>query len=195
MSRDPAFFVQVLLAIYGTRNGSTAENEEIPRSVKALASQAFRLIESWNIVPGSGEEGIDPSILTAWTRESHQQAVHAELGAVGDQYIGRILSYCGIDSDGAWPDKAVRSVIEEMKNDHLEKGLLRNIHNKRGVTWRGMLEGGTQERTIADSYEKWADVVKFESPRTASLLRRIALSFEESARRVDEHAEHTDWSY
>jgi hypothetical protein len=195
MSRDPAFFVQVLLAIYGARSGGTAENEEIPSSVKALASQAFRLIESWNIVPGSDAGGIDPSVLTAWTREAHQLAVHAELGAIGDRYIGRILSYCGIDPDGAWPDKAVRNVIEEMKNDYLEKGLLRNIHNKRGATWRGMLEGGTLERTIADRYEKWADAMKFESPRTASLLRRIALSFEESASRVDEHAEHTDWVY
>jgi len=195
MSRDPAFFVQVLSAVYGTPSEGTAENEEIPTGVKALASQAFRLIQSWNIVPGSGEQGIDSSVLKAWTREAHQLAVHAELGAIGDQYIGRILSYCGIDADGAWPDNAVRNVIEEMKNDHLEKGLLRNIHVKRGVTRRGMLEGGAQERTIADRYEKWADAMKFESPRTATLLRRIALSFEESARRVDEHAEHTDWSY
>jgi hypothetical protein len=195
MSRDPAFFVQVLSAIYGTRSGSATENEETPSNVKALASQAFRLIQSWNIVPGSDEKGVDPSLLISWVKEAHQLAVHAELGAVGDQYIGRILSYCDIDSDGAWPHKAVRAVIDEMKNDDLDNGVLRNTHNKRGVTWRAMLEGGKLERTIADRYENWADKMKFESPRTASLLRRIALSFEESARHVDEHAEHSDWSY
>ena len=195
MSRTPAFFVQVLSAIYCARSGSAAESEEIPSNVKALASQAFRLLQTWNLMPGSGEGGIDSTALAAWVKEAHELAVRAEIGAIGDQYIGRILSFSGIDSDGAWPDKAVRDVIDEMKNDHLDNGLLRNIHNKRGVTKRGMLEGGTLERDIADRYDKWADAIKFESPRTASLLRRIALSFEESARQIDVHAEHSDWTY
>ena len=146
-------------------------------------------------MPGSDEKEVHPFLLSSWVKQAHQLAVHEGLDAICDQYIGRILSYCGIDADGAWPAKAVRDVVEEMKNDHLDNGILRGVHNKRGVIRRDVLEGGAMERAIADRYEKWADKMKFESPRTASLLGRIALSFEESALRVDEHAEHSDWTF
>ena len=51
MSRDPAFFVQVLRAIYGTHSRGAADSEEIPSDVKALASQAFRLMSHGTLCP------------------------------------------------------------------------------------------------------------------------------------------------
>jgi hypothetical protein len=82
-----------------------------------------------------------------------------------------------------------------MRNEDIELGIRIALHNQRGVTSRGMLDGGTLERGIAANYKKWADEFKFEWPHTASLLDRIAASFEDTARHFDEHAEHTDWSY
>jgi len=195
ISTNPEFFVQVLSAIFRARSEASDQSENVSEAVKALASQAYRLLESWKIVPGTTDSGIDESVLTDWVKESHRLAVNAERGAVGDVYIGRILAYAKADADGVWPDVAVRNVIELMKNDHIENGFVSAVHNKRGVTSRLPLDGGKQERGIANQYRSWADTMKFEWPRTAALLEKVARSFENSAKYHDEHAELTDWSY
>jgi transcriptional regulator with XRE-family HTH domain len=195
ISRDPAFFVQALSAIYRAHSESPTDKEKVPNEVKALASQAFRLMQTWNIVPGTNAGGTDAAALAAWVKEAHRLAVLAERGAVGDAYIGRVLSFAKADPDGIWPESAVRNVIDQMKNDHIESGFLSGVHNNRGVTRRALLDGGAQERGLASDYRSWADALKFEWPRTASLLERIACSFEETARFHDEHAEFTDWTY
>ena len=79
---------------------------------------------------------------------------------------------------------------------HIENGIVSGVHDKRGVpqvegcwmveVWKGREAG---------QYRKWSDAVKLEWPRTASLLERIANSFDEHARHHDEDAERTQWSY
>lgn len=195
MSREPAFFVQVLSAIFRAHSDSNTEKVDLSEETKALASQAFRLMESWSLVPGTSDGKTDPVRLHAWVKEAHRLCVLAERGAVGDTYIGRILAFANAEQNGIWPEKAVRDVIEELKNDHVENGIISGIHNKRGVTSRGMFDGGSIERGIAAQYRAWADAVKFEWPRTGALLERIALSFEDSATVHDDDAEFTDWAY
>lgn len=193
ISRDPAFFVQVLSAMY--RAHSEGPKEEIPKEAQALASHVYRLMESWNILPGSSTDGTDATALQDWVQQAHHLAVLAERGAVGDVYIGRILSFAKTDADGIWPERPVRDVIDRMKNDHIENGFVSAVHNQRGVTSRGLFDGGLQERTLAERYRSWAEALKFEWPRTAALLERVARSFEDEARFHDEHAELTDWTY
>ncbi len=195
MSKEPAFFVEVLSAVFRAHSDTPSDNTEIPAKVKALASHAYRLLESWNTVPGANESGIDSTMLTAWIKEAHQLAVRAERGAIGDQYIGRILSFSKPEQDGIWPPPAVREIIEEMRNEHIELGMSIALHNSRGVTRRLPLDGGKQERDIAKNYRKLADKIKFSWPHTASVLEQIASSFEDTARHFDVDAEHTDWSY
>jgi transcriptional regulator with XRE-family HTH domain len=195
MSRNPSFFVQVLSAIYRAHSESPPDHDQISDGVKALASHAYRLLQSWNIVPGATEAGIDAAVLRSWVKEAHQLAVRAERGAVGDQHIGQVLSFSRVSSDGVWPDTPVRDVIDEMRNVHIENGIVTGIHHNRGFTCRGLLDGGAPERNLAQTYRKWANELKLEWPRTSSLLERIARSWEENARYHDEDAERTDWTY
>jgi transcriptional regulator with XRE-family HTH domain len=193
MSKDPAFFVQVLSATCVAHSASAEDRTQISDEAKAIASHAFRLLQSWNTVPGATETGIDPPALATWVREAHRLAQQADREAVGDQYIGHALSCAKAAPDGAWPDLPVRSVIEEMNNRNIETGILIATHNKRGVTSRGLFDGGGQERGVAHRYHRWADALKLDWPRTSALLERVARSFEEDAQKHDEHAEHTDW--
>ena len=48
-----------------------------------------------------------------------------------------------------------------------------------------MREGGAQERALAEKYRTFADASKFEWPKTAAALRRVAEGYEEDARRED----------
>ena len=122
-------------------------------------------------------------------------AQQADREAVGDQYIGHMSSFSKSAPDGVWPELAVRNLIEEMNNRNVEKGMLIAIHNNRGVTSRGLFDGGDQERGVAHKYHAWSDGLKLEWPRTSSLLERIARSFEAHAQMHDEHTEQTDWEY
>ena len=57
----------------------------------------------------------------------------------------------------------------------------------RGVHWRGICEGGGQERALAATYRSWARQTS--SSRTTDLLERIALGWDADANREDIRAE------
>ena len=59
--------------------------------------------------------------------------------------------------------------------------------NMRGVYSKAPLEGGSQERDLATRYRQWA--AQTISPRTSAMLERIAISWDEDARRADVEAE------
>jgi len=193
MSSRPQFFVEVLSAVFRA-SSKEASSDYIPTpQEKAVASQAWHLLESWRKLPGEDKGEIDAGILKEWVDAAHHLAVQAERGAIGDEYIGKLLSHAPIGKDGVWPHQAVRDVIETMRNSKLETGLIIGVHNSRGVTSRGMLDGGEQERGLAQRYNSWAEAMKLDSPRTSGVLREIARGYEAHARNFDDEAERNDW--
>ena len=62
------------------------------------------------------------------------------------------------------------------------------IFNKRGVTSRGLTDGGVQERALADRYEASATALMDDWPRVARLLRDVAEGYRRDALREDEEA-------
>ena len=88
-----------------------------------------------------------------------------------------------------WPHEAVRDLIEELASQHIETGMEVEVRNSRGVTSRGMYDGGDQERSLADKYSQWAEATQARWPRTSAMLRRLAESYERDARRHDIDAE------
>lgn len=196
ISTVPEFFIQVLSAVYRPLSKSTStEPPSGSEQEKAIASQAWRLLESWRQVPGAAAGAVDSQVLKDWVEKAHRLAVEAERGTIGDQYIGKMLSHAPVEPGGVWPHSAVRDVIEDMRNAHLETGVILGIHNSQGVTVRGMQDGGDQERNVADKYNKWAEATKLEYPRTSAMLREIARSYENTARTFDDQAERNEWEY
>lgn len=61
--------------------------------------------------------------------------------------------------------------------------------NSRGITSRGVYDGGTQEREMAGGYWDWARQAATTWPRTGRLLRLLAESYEREAREHDARAE------
>ena len=66
------------------------------------------------------------------------------------------------------------------------------VHNQRGVTTRGMNDGGEQERELVKKYRAYAEKCKVSWPRTAIALRRIAEHYEAQAKWQDERADARD---
>jgi hypothetical protein len=70
----------------------------------------------------------------------------------------------------------------------MERGFMVGVHNKRGVTSRGMTEGGQQEFDLAADFEAKAELIEATHPRTAGALRQIADSYRAEGQRNDEEA-------
>ncbi|MEU5264665.1 hypothetical protein [Amycolatopsis sp. NPDC021455] len=186
LATDPAFFVEVITLFMRPRK---ARDE--PSVSEATATNSYRLLNNWKIIPGTSEElgHVDQAKLLSWVVEARRRLVEADRLDVGDQYIGQILARSAVDDDGAWPEKSVREVIESVASSHVEQGLYIGIVNKRGMTARGVMDGGEQERVLAEKYARWVKQVELAWPRTAAVLRAVEQRYRDDAAREDEEVE------
>ena len=107
----------------------------------------------------------------------------------GMRHLGEILSTAPADPGGTQPGEVVRELLEELQSDEVESGFWLATVNGRGVTSRGLEDGGGQERLLAEQFRAHASEVADDSPRSAAMMRNIASNYERDARRNDDEAE------
>ena len=195
LSKSPAFFVQLLSSVFLPEGEEPPKNPQEFEAAQTIATQAFRVLENWNRVPGSDDAGvIDGPPLEAWVAEARRLCRECNRAEVGDSRIGRILSAARRVPGEAWPPEPVRDVIETCKSRDLEQGFQIGLYNRRGVTVRMPTDGGQQERDLAGQYRADALACAFTWERTKAVLERIAEGFEHDATREDQGAEQMDWA-
>lgn len=196
LARKPQFFVELVNLIFlpAAESGVVEEPPNDPEQAKTLARQAFDVLHHWAHVPGSDDNGlIDAAALEDWVKQARKLLAQSGRGDIGDQRIGEILATSVRQPDESWPPRAVREVIEVSRSRHLETGLEIGVYNHRGVTVRSPHDGGEQERGLAERYRRDAETLRFDWPRTAATLDRIAESFARDAEREDQSADQRDW--
>jgi hypothetical protein len=195
MSTSPSFFVEVISAVYrpDPESGVAETAPADMQRARAIATQAYELLHSWTLVPGENSGAINAPVLEEWVKEARILCKKVGRLGVGDQHIGSVLANGPSDSSGVWPAVEIRELIEITRSKDLEKGFVMGVHNRRGVTTRGMTDGGAQERGLVKSYREWSRDTELRWPRTSALLERIASSYEHEARRQDEEAERNQW--
>jgi hypothetical protein len=186
LARDAASFVQLVELAF---KPATPNDEETSQVDSTVATNAWRLLHEWRVVPGLTPDGsVDAATLNEWLESARQMLVESDRLEIGELQIGEVFAHAPTDSDHTFPTRAVRDVLEVAPNDRLERGFITGVRNKRGVTSRGMTEGGQQEFELATDFEKKADRVEATHPRTAGALRQIAESYRAEGRRNDEEA-------
>lgn len=196
LAARPEFFIEIMKRIYRSSEESGVVEEPLgdPEDAENIGLQAYTLLRLWDRVPGSDDQGrIDSPALSNWVRRARLLAVEAGREGIVDQKIGDVLSASTPDPDGSWPQRAVRDLIESMRNSDIESGFAIGLYNRRGVTTRGLRDGGDLERTEAARYRAYAKAVELEWPRMAALLERIADDYEREAQMHDVRAEQLDW--
>ncbi len=206
LARDPVFFVEVLSLIYRARPGETETDERDEETspapepedsqeaqLKAIfAKRAWSLLWQWHQMPGVREDGtVEEEYLKDWVARARQLVKEHERSVITLIYIGHALAHSPRDEDGAWPHRAVRDIIEDIANPHLESGFHCQVFNNRGVISRGLTDGGAQERVFVEQFEKDAALIADMWPRTASVLREIAKDYRRHAEREDSASELT----
>jgi|GEM_PF-989467 len=188
LAQEPNTFVELLKILFRRSDEKEVEAPmgEPSDSSQLRAAQVFRLLSSWQQVPGSRPDGsIDENHLRTWVKEVQRLAEAEARREVGDIEIGKIFAHASEEADGSWPCIAVRDAIDELGTEALSEGFEIGIINKRGAYWKALDEGGDQERALAKQYSEWADVSRNEWPKTAASLRRVAEQYEGEAQRAD----------
>jgi hypothetical protein len=186
LARDPEFFTEVLSLCFRRKDG-TMEREV----TEAIASNAYRLLSEWRIVPGSETESgeVNQAALMEWVAQSRQIASRINRLDICDLHIGGVFAHARQDDDATWPTLSIRNAIEELANRKIEEGFQTGTLNKRGVTRHGLTDGGVQEYTLAEQFDEWARRSADRWPRTAAVLRSLAEFYKAEGRREDEEAE------
>ena len=201
LATEPDFFSEVLNAVYrpgavGNDDDSDGELAEpgppqppTPEEAQ-LATTGYRLLRSFHRLPGvQPDNTVNEDALRHWV--THVLDASGESGRrdIAEQEVGRVLAYSPEDPDGAWPCEPVRNLLEELQSPQVELGLQTEVFNRRGVTTRGLEEGGGQEIQLAEKYR--AEAAKFADawPQTAAVLRSLAGVFDADARQEEGDAE------
>jgi transcriptional regulator with XRE-family HTH domain len=186
LKTEPKFFVDLLGIIFRPEN-EPEDAIEPSEEEKARAQNAYRLLMSWEGVPGGRDDGtVDEKALLDWVQSARSMAKEQSRLAVCDLRIGNVFAHAPDEpSDNGWPCIPVRDAIEEVGSEDLASGFEMGIYNKRGVYRKAFDEGGDQERDLAKRFRGWAEVCKIEWPRTAASLLCVAEGYEREASRAD----------
>jgi hypothetical protein len=186
LSENPQFFVDLLTLVFKPRHGEPAAYSE---DAAARAESAYELLHSWRSIPGRQEQTIDGDALNSWFDRARELYSAVDRAEIGDHMVGQMLSAAPSDPDGPWPAEPVRRLIERVRSDDLEQGFEIGLFNSRGVTSRGIGDGGQQEWSLAQEYNNRAAALETRWPRTAAMVRRIADNYAGLARHEDTRAE------
>lgn len=185
---DPALFAEVVSYIYFAEN--EPRDGEVSPERRAIAEIGFTVIRAWNSPPGVRPDGtVNADRLRSRVTEARTLLADSGRAAVGDILIGEVVAHVPPDLDGLWPAEPVRDLKEHLRSPKFETGLYTGRFNSRGMTFRSLANGSTQERQLAAQYREWADCVSDRWWRTGALLRRMADHYDEWARREDHEPE------
>jgi hypothetical protein len=189
LANNPDFFIEVLTWIYKS-NKQEEDKEDVSDEVKSnRARNSYELLHSWKRIPGVDKEGnIDADFLWNWINKVRDMAERLGRLEVADIHIGYVLAEYP-EKDEPWPPKEICTIIDSINTQSIKNGFSSSTFNKRGSSIRGPFDGGDIEKGHAKYFRSQAVKIKYDFPKTAEVLNRLADGYEKDAKRMDEMAE------
>ena len=186
--RQPSLYADLLSWVFKRSDGLEDAEEE---TRERRAEVGFQVL--WNLrgIPGINEHSeVDKDILNEWVNEARRLCKERGREDIGDEQIGQLLANSPTGSDGLWPCEPVRDLLDSLASNQVGLGFTVGKFNLRGVTSRGVFEGGESERSLADRYRSDSMKMAPSWPFTAQLLRKLAEDYDLSGRQFDRES---DW--
>jgi hypothetical protein len=150
----------------------------------------YVLLTSIDRLPGTRPDGqVDPAALGQWVNQVLERAEASGRRRIAEALIGQILANAPGDDEKTWPCRPVRDLLETLQSERVERSLTTKLYNLRGVTGRGLQDGGKQERKLAERYRASAAEFADNWPQTAAVLRQLADMYDTEAREEETEAE------
>ena len=187
LASDPAFFCELIRLAFRS-NKDRKKKREVSKDKKALARNAYTLLNEWHTLPGTDTEKIfSEKLFIQWIDhvvENCKESGHLDVAL---QQIGNVLIYSPSDPGRLWINKVIAEVINKREFENMRIGYRLAIFNSRGVHW--IDPTGTPEKELAKKYRQQAEDIEILGyHRFASTLRELADSYDREAKRiVEEH--------
>ena len=166
------------------------EGEPLTSGQLQRAENGYVLLTSIDRLPGTQPDGqVDSAVLRQWVTQVLERADVSGRRKIAEALIGQILANAPGDDDKTWPCQPVRDLLEELQSERVERNLAIKMYNLRGVTGRGLQDGGKQERELAERYRASAAGFAGSWPQTAAVLRQLADRYDTNAREEEAEAE------
>jgi hypothetical protein len=173
---QPEMYMELLCLVYPPRN-SEAEPE--------TASNQYGFENAWSVLrackrqPGTLEDGtVTVASMQDFVTKAREIALEKDRTEACDGTLGQILAHAPEGLDGFFPSEPARQVLELVGTDEILSGFTTGCFNKRGVTSRGILDGGGQERALAEHYRSNAKALEISHPRLSASLEYLAKSYD-----------------
>lgn len=183
LARDPEFFCELIQLIYLSKNDRRKEVKANSQD-KAIATNAWRLLNDWKLVPGIQDDGtFNANFFNSWVQKVKETCTESGHLDVAMLNIGEILIHAPQDPDGLWIHRAVAEALNGRESEAMRSGYNTATYNSRGV--HTVDPTGSQERELAERFRKKANEVENATfSRFATTLRELADSYEHEAKRV-----------
>lgn len=169
---------------------AAAEGEPLTSLQVQRAENGYVLLTSIDRLPGTQPDGqVDSAVLRQWVIQVLERADVSGRRKIAEALIGQILANAPGDDDKTWPCRPVRDLLEELQSETVERNLAMKLYNLRGVTGRGLQDGGKQERELAARYRASAAGFADSWSQTAAVLRQLADRYDTNAREEEIEAE------
>jgi hypothetical protein len=192
LANDPDFFCEVIRLIYRSKKEdkpSTESTEEL----KAIATNAWRLLHEWKTPPGTQEDGtFSEECFTEWLKNVKvlcEESGHLEVALIT---IGEVLIHSPSDPEGLWIHRAVAAALNDRENDYMRNGFRTGVYNLRGFHW--VDPTGQPERNLAEQFRGKAEEVENAGfQRFAVTLRDLGDGYDREAERIiKDHRDRND---
>lgn len=149
-----------------------------------IATNAYRLLNQWKMVPGSKEDGsIDSKLLNKWYEDMQEICNKKDRLEVGLSYFGHVLFYASEDKSGFWINKDVSDILN--KNKIVRSGYKNQAFNSVGVV--NYDKDGSDYMRKYDEYKEKAEKTELNGYYNfATALREIAENFKFHAERMQD---------
>jgi hypothetical protein len=183
LATDPGFFCEVVRLAFRSHNEEGA-TEAPSEERRAKATNAYRLLRSWQRPPGSSEDGaLDEAELERWlsaVRDECQRTGHLEMAMM---MLGHSLAHSPVDPAGLWIHRAAARALDGKAASDMRDGFLTEIINSRGAHY--VDPTGAPEEALASQYRERGEAVELAGfHRLAATLRDVAASYERDAQRI-----------
>lgn len=184
LATNPKFFCELIQKIYRSKKNKDDISKEPSENEKSIASNAYRLLNEWQLLPGSKTDGgFDGQEFIKWIDEVKKittESGHLEVALIA---IGNVLVHAPSDPDGLWIHHSVAEALNAKDADEIRQGFRIGLSNLRGVHW--VDPTGKPERDLADEYIKKANEIEVAGYyRFAITLRELADSYKREAERI-----------
>lgn len=182
LSNNPQVFNDVICLAYKGHN----DNTNLQNKDEKLAINAYRLLNTWRLVPGLTEDGvIDKKKLNDWFEKMKELAEKTDRINVSLINFGQVLYYSPKDKDGFWIDRSVAEILNSDNAEEIRKGYSLEAYNSVGVV--NVDREGTVWLDLEKKWNERAQNTEMDYFRFARTLREIANQFHENAEYEKKH--------